>query len=164
LERNRGQIFQINLSPGGVPKLAVLEAELTPNGLVGDDVRHPHVHGGPERAVCLYSLERLLELQKEGHPIFPGAMGENLTLSGLDWEQLQPGRRLRLGEVRIEITNYTVPCNALQPFFIDGKYSRVSQNHYPGWARVYARVLQPGRLKVGNSVELEADESSGLES
>jgi len=56
----QARIFQINSSPGGVPKLAVREATLTELGLVGDDHNFPDIHGGPERALCLFSLERIL--------------------------------------------------------------------------------------------------------
>ncbi|HWH08656.1 MAG TPA: MOSC domain-containing protein, partial [Candidatus Thermoplasmatota archaeon] len=80
------RIFQLNVSPGGVPKRAVPEAVLGPLGLEGDKVRHPRIHGGPERALCLYALERILALQAEGGTLFPGALGENVTLVGLDWD------------------------------------------------------------------------------
>src|SRR5687768_8194805 len=94
----QGRIFQLNSSDGGVPKLAVREAYLTPNGLEGDRQRDRRYHGGPERALCLYTLERILRLQGEGHPIFPGSAGENVTVSGLEWAALKPGARLALGE------------------------------------------------------------------
>jgi MOSC domain-containing protein YiiM len=149
------RIFQLNTSPGGVPKLAVREAELNELGLVGDDHRFPNIHGGPERALCLFSLDRILELQAEGHPIFPGAVGDNVTISGLDWQQLVPGVRLSLGdEVLVEITKYTNPCNTIPEFFVDGEYERISQKLHPGWSRVYARVLKPGRLCVGQLVKI----------
>ena len=149
------RIFQINISPGGVPKLAVREAEVRELGLVGDDHRFPDLHGGPERAVCLYSLERILELQDEGHPIFPGAVGENVTISGLDWNQLLSGAQLALGdEVRIEITKYTSPCNTISDYFANGEFARISQKVHPGYSRVYARVLHGGRLVVGQAVRV----------
>lgn len=142
-----GRIFQLNTSPGGVPKLAVREGLVNELGLAGDDHRFPDIHGGPERALCLYSLERILELQAEGHPIFPGAVGENVTVSGLDWAALKPGIKLALGnEVVVEITSYTTPCNTIPASFLDGKFQRISQKVRPGWSRVYARVLQGGRL------------------
>lgn len=78
-------IFQLNMSAGGVPKTAVRRATVTELGLSGDkqlDLKH---HGGPMRALCLYSLERILALQADGHPIFPGSIGENITVAGLDW-------------------------------------------------------------------------------
>jgi len=151
----QARIFQLNTSLGGVPKLAVREAEVTDLGLVGDDHKFPEIHGGPERALCLFSLDHILELQEEGHSIFPGAVGENVTIFGLDWERVVPGQQLALGEeVVIEITTYTSPCSTIENSFADGKYQRISQKVNPGYSRVYARVLQPGRLTVGQTVSL----------
>src|SRR3569832_2171795 len=79
-------VHQISVSDGGVPKLPVWEAKVSEQGLSGDRQRNLKFHGGPDRAVCLYSLELIEHLQAEGHPIDAGAAGENLTLSGLDWD------------------------------------------------------------------------------
>ncbi len=148
-------IFQINVSQGGVPKLAVRDGEVTELGLVGDVQKHTKVHGGPDRALCLYSLERILALQAEGHPIFPGSTGENLTLAGLDWDAVLPGVRLRLGDsVEIEVTKYTEPCPAITGSFAGGDANRMAQADHPGWSRVYARVLTPGSICVGDKVTL----------
>lgn len=148
-------IFQINISQGGVPKLAVRDGEVTELGLVGDVQKHTKVHGGPTRALCLYSLERILALQAEGHPIFSGSTGENLTLTGLDWDAVVPGARLRLGDtVEIEVTKYTEPCPEITGSFVGGDASRMAQDKHPGWSRVYARVLTPGSICVGDKVTL----------
>ena len=112
-------------------------------------------HGGAERALCLFALERVLELQAEGHPIFPGSVGENLTVVGLDWSGLAPGARLSLGEEAVvEITSYTAPCKYIAGSFAGGEFKRISQKVHPGHSRLYARVLRPGRLSVGQSVTL----------
>ena len=88
---------------------------MTTLGVAGDRQENTEVHGGPERAVSFFSLERILALHAEGHPIFPGSVGENVTISGLDWEQVLPGTRLRLGaEVLVELTKYTTPCNKIE--------------------------------------------------
>jgi MOSC domain-containing protein YiiM len=150
-----GRIFQLNVSDGGVPKLAVREAVLTPVGLEGDRQQDLRYHGGPKRALCLFALERVLELQGEGHPIFPGSVGENLTVSGLDWARLAPGARLALGaEALVEITSYTAPCKTIAASFREGDFKRISQKVHPGHSRLYARVLRPGRLAVGQPVML----------
>lgn len=149
----RGTIFQINASKGGVPKLALRQAQVTRLGLLGDEHRDLKHHGGPERALCLYALERILALQAEGHPIFPGSAGENLTLYGLDWAQIAPGARLWLGkDVLIEVTDFTVPCNNIRDSFVDGKFIRINQETFPGWSRVYARVVQEGEILTGDAV------------
>ncbi|MGA9996049.1 MAG: MOSC domain-containing protein [Pyrinomonadaceae bacterium] len=150
-----GHIFQLNSSRGGVPKLAVREAVLTTNGLTDDVQAHPKIHGGPDKALCLFSLERILELQAEGHPIYPGSVGENVTVTGLDWSALKPGDKLALGdEVVIEISSYTNPCNSLIDSFIEGDYTRIAQKKHPGESRLYARIIKTGRLAVGQPVRV----------
>lgn len=150
-----GWIFQINASNGGVPKLSRKLGEVTFNGLTGDNQANLDVHGGPERALCLYSLERILALQAEGHPIFPGSAGENLTLAGLDWSLVNPGTRLQLGaDVLVQVTRYTSPCNTISGSFMKNDYSRISQKVFPGWSRVYAQVIQPGTIQVSDAVRI----------
>ncbi|HEV7859594.1 MAG TPA: MOSC domain-containing protein [Pyrinomonadaceae bacterium] len=152
---SEGRIFQLNCSDGGVPKLAVREAVLTETGLVGDRQAKPGIHGGPERALCLFSLEHIQRLQAEGHRIFPGSVGDNVTVSGLDWSTLAPGSRLALGdEVRVEISSYTNPCKTIRGSFVDGDFQRISQKSHPGESRLYARVLQTGRLVVGQTIRV----------
>src|SRR6478609_10289214 len=107
-----GRIMQINISPGGVPKLPVPRAALGPLGLDGDKHRDQRNHGGPTRALCLYAIEQIRALRAEGHPIVPGAIGENLTTEGIDIGALQPGDRLAIGDtILLEITSYAVPCD-----------------------------------------------------
>ena len=151
----QARIFQINASDGGVPKQPLRQAEINELGLTVDKQIHTKVHGGPERAVCLYSLERILALQAESHPIYPGSIGENVTISGLDWNEVVPGARLHLGDVIVEITRYTTPCNQIEESFADLDSQRISHQKHPGWSRVYARVLKAGTFKIGDSIVLE---------
>jgi MOSC domain-containing protein YiiM len=152
---SESRVFQINASDGGVPKLPMHSGEITPLGIEGDRQNDRVNHGGPDKALCLYSLERLVALQAEGHPIYPGSTGENLTLSGVDWAQVYPGTRLQLGgEAVIEITQYATPCTKLVSSFADGQFQRMHQDRHPGWARVYARVLEPGPVRIGDRVEV----------
>lgn len=149
------RIFQLNLSDGGVPKTAVRSANITREGIEGDRQRDLKHHGGPLRALCLFSLEQILALQAEGHLIYPGAIGENITFSGLDWLEIKPGKRLTLGEsVQIEITSFAVPCRNIQDSFLAHKISRVSEKTNSGWSRAYAKILQPGLVKIGDPVFL----------
>jgi MOSC domain-containing protein YiiM len=152
-DKMSARIFQLNVSPGGVPKLAIQHGRVHDRGMVDDAHRFPKIHGGPERALCLFSLERILELQAEGHPIFPGAVGENVTIAGLNWHELKPGVRLGLGdEVEVELTTYTKPCNTILAYFVEGNFHRINQQLHPGYSRIYARILRNGTLRVGQTV------------
>jgi MOSC domain-containing protein YiiM len=149
-------VHQINVSDGGVPKRPVLEARVTKMGVEGDRQRNLNVHGGPDRAVCLFSLELLERLQGEGHPIDAGSSGENLTLVGLEWDFIGPGVRLSVGpEVRLAVTSYAAPCSHNAPWFRDGDYERISQKRNLGWSRVYAKVLREGVVRPGDRVKVE---------
>ena len=93
-------------------------------------------------------------LQREGHPIAPGTTGENLTLSGLDWNAVVPGRQLQIGEVQLEVTKYTSPCEKIGTSFADCDFTRISQKRHAGWSRVSARVLAGGLVRMGDPVTL----------
>ncbi len=155
--KQAARVVQINVNPaGGVPKYAVAQAEVTLNGVIGDRQRDLRYHGGPQRAVSLYSLELIQALQAEGHPIAPGTTGENLTISGLDWPGIQVGDQFTIGaRVAIEITGYAVPCQNIAPSFKEGAFKRISHKLYPGWSRLYARVLYEGPIHTGDAVEIE---------
>jgi MOSC domain-containing protein YiiM len=154
---NIARVVQVNVNPdGGVPKYPVSSAEVTVNGVTGDRQRDRRNHGGPSRAVSLYSHDLIQALQAEGHAITPGSAGENLTIEGLDWPALQVGDRLRIGRrLRIEITGYAAPCENIIDSFAGGKFIRISQKVNPGWSRLYARVLDEGTVHEGDAVERE---------
>lgn len=150
-----GRIHQINVSEGGVPKLPVPHAYIGLDGVEGDDQADKRHHGGPDQAVCLYSLEIIEALQREGHPIFPGATGDNLTLAGLDWDRVRPGARLRAGNALLEITYPATPCSKNAEWFVDRDFNRMHPTRHPGWSRMYARVVEPGQVRVGDPVTKE---------
>jgi MOSC domain-containing protein YiiM len=138
-----------------VPKLSRSPCVIRASGLEGDRQRDLRYHGGPSRAICLYSLDLINALQAEGHPIEAGSIGENFTIAGIDWKQMVPGATLEVGDVLVELTAYAGPCSNLIPYFIDGKFTRVSQKAHPGWSRLYARVLREGTAQVGDAVRVQ---------
>lgn len=151
------RIVSLNRSNGGVPKLPVEEARVTTQGMAGDRQRDLVHHGGPDRALTLYSLELIDQLQLEGHQISPGAVGENVTISGLDWSTLTPGTRLSLGDVEVEVTSFAPPCTTIRDVFVDGAFVRIYNKAFPGWSRVCARVLREGTLRTGDAVVITRD-------
>jgi MOSC domain-containing protein YiiM len=149
-----GKVVSINRSSGGVPKQPVPECRVTESGLQGDRQRDLRFHGGPDRAVCLYSLESIQALQREGPPIASGTIGENLTVSGLDWSLMVPDVRLQVGEVVLLLRKFAAPCPNIAGSFRDGHFSRVAQKVNPGWSRIYARVMMGGVIRVGDAVSV----------
>ncbi len=149
-----GRVHSINVSDGGVPKRTRSSAWVDANGIEGDRQRDLRFHGGPNRAVALYSLDLMQILQDEGHPIEPGTIGENVTLAGIDWSLMVPGARVQVGEVELELTAYAHPCRKIAGSFSDEDSTRVSQKVHPGWSRLYAKVLHEGRIATGDSVSI----------
>ncbi|MGH8927781.1 MAG: MOSC domain-containing protein [Acidimicrobiia bacterium] len=145
-----GRVHQVAVSDGGVPKLAVAGGYVGPTGLLGDRHNEPS-HGGPNKALCLFALEVIEAVAAEGHSLFPGAVGENVTLAGVDWSLVKPGSRWRIGdEVEIEITSYTIPCKTNARWFLGGDFSRINQQLHPSSSRVYARIVTEGVIRPGD--------------
>ncbi|MDQ3128184.1 MAG: hypothetical protein M3Q66_06975 [Chloroflexota bacterium] len=87
-DQANGRVVQVNISPGGVPKLPVPAAHVRRDGLDGDARDHDAVHGGPHRAVCLLAIEAIERVRADRHTgVGAGAVGENLTTEGTE-----PGR------------------------------------------------------------------------
>src|SRR5262244_935507 len=104
-----GRIVQISVSRGGLPKRSVPEGLITPLGIEGDLCAHPEIHGGPRQAVLLIAAEVVDDLIARGYPLFYGALGENLTVRGIDRQQLRVGQRLRAGGALLELTKVRAP-------------------------------------------------------
>jgi MOSC domain-containing protein YiiM/ribosomal protein S18 acetylase RimI-like enzyme len=149
-----GRVLQVNVSPGGVPKLPVEQACIRRMGLEGDRHHGDRVHGGPLRAVCLFGIELIEALQAEGHPIFPGSVGENLTTEGLVVSDLPAGTRLAIGEALLEVTSPANPCDNIVASFRDGKSGRISVLTHPHDSRMYARVLREGAVRTGDAIHV----------
>lgn len=161
----RGEIFQVSLSPGGIPKLAVAEAFAGPLGLEGDAQRDTRHHGGPRQALLLVSLEDVECLQQQRFPVGAGSLGENLTVRGIDFRALRPGMRFRAGDAVIELTKLRSPCANLDVY--NGSGARIQLELFdslckagdassPRWGRggFYAAVLQSGLIRTGDILEL----------
>jgi len=157
---SRGQIASINVShPGGVPKRPIDRTLITTRGLIGDGQRTKEpVHGGPEKAVCLFGVEQIRRVNADGHHLYPGAIGENLTLSGLDLGGLASGDQLRIGDPTsgpiIQLSDPAAPCKNIAGSFEDWRIARVSHKVRPEDSRWYARVLREGPVVSGDPIEL----------
>lgn len=157
-----GSIVQINISPGGIPKRPIAEAEVTPEGIRGDSWAHPQIHGGHDKAVLLITSEGIDELVAQGYPVYAGALGENFTTAGLDRRQIRIGQRYRMSDVLLEITKMRAPCTTLDvygPSIKQAVYDarvKAGDASTPCWglAGFYARVLQSGFVRPKDIIKL----------
>jgi len=162
-----GILKQINRSNGGMPKRIVHgPVMLSEVSVEGDRCRNTLVHGGPKKAVLMASAEFIDDLAARGFPVFYGAIGENLTVSGLDPHMWRVCQRYRIGEkARIELTKLRTPCVNLDvygPAIKSELFDSLCQTGditSPHWAHggMYARVVHPGTIQAGDAVILESD-------
>jgi MOSC domain-containing protein YiiM len=162
-----GILKQINRSTGGLPKRAVHgPVMLSGVSVEGDRCRNLIYHGGPKKAVLMASAELIDELAARGFPVCYGAIGETLTVSGLDPHMWRSGQRYRIGhEAVIELTTLRTPCANLDVYGPAIKYElydaqcKAGNIASPLWAHggIYARVIRPGMIQAGDAVELESD-------
>ena len=147
-----GTVASLHASGGGVPKPEIPSAEIDVGGVVGDAQAARQYHGRPWQALCLWSSEVVEAWAAEGHPIFPGAAGENLSLSGLDWSQIRAGLVVQVGDMTARVSAPAVPCTKNSRWFADRDHRRLGHDVSPGRARWYAGVLTPGRIHQGDAV------------
>lgn len=153
-----GIVASLNAGSGGVPKHAVDRVEVDFSGLVGDVQATRKHHGRPFQALSLWSAEVIDALNAEGHSLHPGAAGENITVSGMDWSLVRPGTRLRIGTVMCDVSSYAVPCKQLAHLFVDRNFGRIhhdrDRENGEATCRVYATVITPGTIRTGDPVAL----------
>ena len=165
-----GILLQVNIGPGGVPKHPVLLGQVTKTGFEGDRFAHPNIHGGPSQAILLIANEVIEELTNLGYPVYPGALGENLTTSGFDHRQWRQGQQFRAGAIRLELTKPRAPCRTLDVYGVGRNgisiqrwlYDSAVKANDPSserWGRggFYARVLTPGTVAAGDPFILESE-------
>ena len=127
------------------PVEAVQEAELNrAQGLAGD--RYAGQTG--VRQVTLMQAEHL---EAVGAflgigPVQPEQLRRNLVVAGLNLLAVRNGR-LRVGPALLEITGQCHPCSRMEEELGVGGYNAVR-----GHGGLTARVIEPGRVRVGDAV------------
>jgi MOSC domain-containing protein YiiM len=126
----------------------VLEADVVTAGLIGDGHEHEK-HVRPHRAVLVQDIEKLEEIQREGYPVGPGVLGENLTVRDLNVQGLPPGTRLHMDNgPLLELTEPRRPCYVMEQ--IDPRL----QVAVAGRCGYLAKVIQPGRIFTGQIITI----------
>lgn len=122
------------------PMKEIDEAEAVQNkGLKGC------IHGRPNSKRQV-SLMDIATLQKLG--ILPGAVKENVTTRGLDFQRLEPGQRLRIGGSLLEITLPCDPCSRTD------EIRQGLQEELRGQRGWLCRVIEGGTIRRGDRIEV----------
>jgi MOSC domain-containing protein YiiM len=155
-----GTVYQLNRKPEhpeqhGLPKAAVREARVVKQGLEGDfnRYRHEEQRDDPDMAIMIIPLETIRDLNREGWPVRPGDLGENITSQGIAYEDFVPGSTFRVGDVRLKIVKPCTPCTNLYllPYVGEDRgpeFLKVTLGRR-GW---YARVLEEGWIRQGDPI------------
>lgn len=111
-------------------------------------------HGGPYKAICVYSIEQYERWQQElGRDDFShGQFGENFTVNGMPDDETHVGDVFRVGGTLVQVTQPRVPCYRLGIKMESPGFPKMFlQSNRVGF---YMRVLQEGDIGAGDSIEL----------
>ena len=140
----------------GTRKVCVPEAFILPDhGLEGD------AHAGPwHRQVSFLASESIDAAREQGLEVTFGDFAENIATSGIEWQKLPIGTRLRLGESAVvEITQIGKEChNRCAIYYQAGDCIMPREG-------IFAQVLRGGKIRCGDEIVvgemLPADEDGG---
>lgn len=121
-------------------------------GLEGDEQGNRAVHGGPDKAVLLYSAEHYPRWRDDGFDVPDGGFFENLTVAGIDETDVRLGDTWRLGTATVQATQPRRPCRTLDDRW--GRPRLAQEVQQTGRCGVYMRVLIEGEVEAGAEVVL----------
>jgi MOSC domain-containing protein YiiM len=143
----------INREPAAGP------VEAAEAGLRGDQPTQPY-HGGRDGAICVH-LRAHYEFwnRRYGIRLAAGSMGENLTLGGLEEDEICIGDVVRIGSVLAQVSCPRVPCRNLARRI--GRPDWVKRTIRENRTGFYLRVLEAGSLQTGDRWQLEERPQAG---
>lgn len=139
----------------GIYKTSVDEPiTLTKTGVVGDAVMDLKHHGGLDKACYLYSTDHYAFWKEKFPDLYWtwGMFGENLTVEGLNETEINIGDTFSIGSAVVQVSEPRRPCSVLGIRFGTQNMVKLFNNSaYPG---IYVRVLEEGKIKVGDELKL----------
>lgn len=135
-----------------------------PPGLDGDEQADLSVHGGLSKAIYAYphrhyAFWRTVRAQArvgswDDELLPPGAMGENLTLEGLDERDLWIGDQLHFADGGVMVVSEPrFPCFKFNARLGFSKAAKLMVES--GYCGAYLAVLQPGAVQAGQAFTLQ---------
>jgi MOSC domain-containing protein YiiM len=146
-------------TPAGIVLTSIFKApvagrvEAREHNLEGDRQADLTVHGGPHKAIYVYSSEHYGYWTKALPDMeLPfGQFGENLTTEGWHEEETCIGDQYRIGTTVVEVTQPRMPCFKLALRF--GRPDMVKRFWKSGRSGIYLAIAQPGHLASGDTIE-----------
>ena len=136
----------------GVDGDAHAGAQVRHRSRVAKDPTQPNL-----RQVLLFPTELLDELGRRGFDVAPGALGENVTTTGLDIFELPTGTVLRIGaDAMVVLTGLRNPCaqiNGLQDGLL-GELRTETDGETVRRGGVMSVVVHGGRVQPGDPIEI----------
>lgn len=122
-------------------------------GLEGDGQADLKNHGGPEKAVCVYSLEHYPYWQERLDRVLgPAAFGENFSAEGLREPEVCIGDIYRVGSSVVQVSQPRQPCFKLAARYGIKELALWVQE--TGLTGFYFRCLEAGEVRAGDAVVL----------
>jgi MOSC domain-containing protein YiiM len=150
----KGKVIAVCTSPRkGMRKSDVGSGTLRVDwGLEGD------AHAGKwHRQVSLLALESIDKMRAKGLDVGPGDFAENITTEGLMLYTLPVGTQMRLGSALVEVTQIGKVCHDRCAI-----YEQAGDCVMPREG-IFVKVLEPGQVANGDSVETLDQSSDGAE-
>lgn len=144
----------------GIFKSPVRSILLGKEDVVDDDVVDRRYHGGIDKAVYAYNADYYPFWTQ----LFPninhdyGMMGENITISGMNENEIRIGAKYQIGEAEIEVSQPRQPCFKLGIRFQD--QSVLKKFIQSGYSGIYFRVLKEGVVTIGDKLILLEETAS----
>ena len=117
------------------------------HGIEGD------AHAGTwHRQVSFLAAESIEKARDQGLDVGFGDFAENIATSGIDWEKMPIGTRVKLGDTAfVEITQIGKEChNRCAIYYMAGDCIMPREG-------IFARVLKGGKIRSGDRIEVVTD-------
>ena len=162
-----GRLLSINVARPGFLRLRGREvrtgifkepvggrARIARLGVAGDMQADPTFHGGPSKAIYLYSAEHYDYWRPilERDDLAPGFFGENFTAEGVTEDSVRVGDVFRIGTAAVQITTPRSPCFKLGARVGSPRFVRTFLES--GRIGYYLRVVEEGEAAAGDAIEL----------
>lgn len=119
-------------------------------------IEHDAHAGSWHRQVSLLSYDKVQSFNQKGANVQDGSFGENLLVEGIDFRNLKVKTRLQCQNVILEITQIGKECHSHCQI-----YQRMGECIMPTEG-VFARVIQGGKIEVGDVMKVIPSENKQL--